>query len=177
MKKMNKQEIQRNNKTKTTLIISVIILALMIAGTSFWYYQIIRGSQIIREDKKVYNQELKDSQFISEIKREKEKLDNINNFLGSLYVPADDAVSFIEYIEDVSSSAGVSLDIDRFDINGKNVVFSVSAEGSWNQINRFIVMMENLPYYTIIENLNISVNNAGGNVLWQADFDIKGLTK
>jgi hypothetical protein len=174
---MNKNNQQKNNKTKVTLSILVLAFLIMVGAVSFWYYQIIQGSIKIREDKKIYNQELKDSRLISEIRRQKERLDEINVFLDSLYIPEDNAVSFIEYIESVADDAGVSLDIKKFDIENGDLLMNIEVVGGWSQINRLLVMIENLPYYTVIEKFNLSVSNAGEGVLWRADFDIKGLTK
>lgn len=173
---MNNQK-SKNNKTKTTLGILVAIFIVMIGALTFWYLQIIQGAQKIKEDKKTYNQELKDAQFISEIKRQKEQVREIEEFLNGLYVPREDAVSFIEYVEGVANDAGVDLDITRFDIQNENVLISLSARGSWSENNRFLIMIENLPYYSAIESFNLKANNTGGSVVWESKFEIKALTK
>lgn len=168
---------QKKNKTKTLLGILGTLFVLMVIALSFWYLQLLQGSEQIKEDKKTYNQELKDAQFISEIKREKKQVEEIDQFLNSLYVPSSDAVAFIEYIEDVAADAGVELEINTFDIQEKDVSIDLTAQGSWTQNNRFLVMIENLPYYTVINDFSLEADNRDGFVIWKSKYKIKALTK
>jgi Tfp pilus assembly protein PilO len=177
---MNNQKI-KNNKTKKMTILLVCIFTLLLIGFVFWYFQLISFAQNIRENKNLYDQEVKDTQLILEIEKEQGKADEIQNFLDSLIIEEEGAVEFIEYIESLANRAGVSLEIQNFDILPKekeleeNLKMKLSAVGSWSQVNHFILMMENLPYYIFLESMNLRANQTESGSYWIIDFSITGL--
>jgi Tfp pilus assembly protein PilO len=188
---MNKQNIQNKKSevtststdTKSRVTILAIVFILLLGVSIFWYIEIIKSASEIRDSKKIYDQEIKDTQLITEIKNQQRQAGQIEEFMDSLYIEEENAVSFVEYVEQKAANAGVRLDIKNFDIIGgeevenKEMKMSLVVTGSWSQINKFIVVMENLPFYSVIEKFSIKANTAEGGAQWSAEFQLKGLTK
>jgi len=179
---MSNKKIQKNNTINTTIILFLIFLILL-TSSILWYIKIIDQAQSIQENKKTYSQELKDSQMISEIKKRQQQTEEIRNYLDNLYIKESNAVEFVEYVESIADSSGVNLNIQNFIINEtedliyNEMKMSLSAAGSWAQINRFVIMMENLNYNVNIDIFSLRVNQREGGVIWEAEFELSSLTK
>jgi Tfp pilus assembly protein PilO len=179
---MSNKKTQKSNTSNTTIILFLIFLILL-TGSIFWYIKIIDGAQIIQDNKKAHSQELKDSQMISEIKNRQQQAEEIIKYLDSLYVSEDNAVAFIEYIESLANDSEVDLNIQNFkideteDVDYNKMNMNINARGSWSQINRFVIMMENLNYSVHIDEFSLKVNQEESRVVWESEFKLSSLTK
>lgn len=108
---------------------------------------------------------------------EKEK-----NSFEKHFVTKADIVTFLNTIENLSSSVGASANILTVD-DSKDVPelsLSISAEGSFEAIYKFLLLLENSQYEIQVDMLDIKKGGSGqseGSISnWIADFKIKLLT-
>ena len=91
----------------------------------------------------------------------------------------EDAVGFLQFIENLGKESGVSLDVIFFDFEkqteGENKILktSLSVKGDWKQVNKFLLMMENLPYHTLIEDVKLNSFENGKSVNWNLNLILK----
>ncbi len=105
--------------------------------------------------------------------------------ISGFFVPADNAVVFIEGLEGIASSSGAVVSISA--INADNLsnaapgaLGSVSADlsvrGSWPAVMRALVLAESLPYQGIVDDLALTQSEdpgkAAGAPIWQASFQV-----
>jgi hypothetical protein len=135
----------------------------------------------------------------TEVQREKEGLaikrlasttETSRPKIVAMFVPADDAVSFIQAMESVGASSGATVSISALSesspSSAKAVTGSVSARvsinGSWQNVMNALQQFEVLPYSIKINNLNLNVSTAASNdkagapKAWEASFDISAAT-
>ncbi|MDB5238764.1 MAG: hypothetical protein JWO00_99 [Candidatus Parcubacteria bacterium] len=111
--------------------------------------------------------------------------------LATLFVPADDAVSFIQDMESIGRTSGATVSIASIGENStasaaKGSVGSINAHitvaGPWSSVMNAVELFEVLPYKIRIDRLilNTSIEAADRSKpaarSWQASFDISAAT-
>jgi hypothetical protein len=102
--------------------------------------------------------------------------------LGTLFIPAEDAVQAIKTIESIGDASGASVAISSIsaadpdaDTHVGKVAASVSIRGTWKQATQAIALFETLPYGRNIRELSLRSLGGEGKE-WQAEFSISILT-
>jgi Tfp pilus assembly protein PilO len=162
---------------KNTTIILAIILAAGLYGVYFWYNRIVEASKEIQADKITFKTELLNAQGTVQIKNKIAQLTQIEEYFAQMYVQSDNVVEFIEYFESLGRETGLDLEILNFNIEdgegvGQKVTLSVSALGSWNNVNSFVLAIEKSPYHLVINNLRLSSDGS----VWQVRMNLESLT-
>lgn len=103
--------------------------------------------------------------------------------LASFFVPADDAVAFIQAMESVGASSGASVSIASIaqgSTDGKGIgslTAHIVISGSWTEVMKAVELFEVLPYKASIDHLTLDTSIGAGDRAssarsWQATFDI-----
>lgn len=159
-----------------TVVLSVISLVLMI-GAIYWHSLILSFASLVKEDRQAYNQEVRYSQTITQMKKDLEFANEAKGFIDTLYIDGNNVISFIEFIESLARSAGVSSEIEDLKIEEGELTMLVDVSGSWREVNTFVIMLENVPYHLVVDELNISsfaIENGSG---WRVSMGVKGYVK
>ena len=108
-----------------------------------------------------------------------------------MFVPADDAVAFIQAMESVGPASSATVAISSInetaaDQSKKGSIGSVTAhitvDGSWADVMNAIELFEVLPYKISIDRLTLNTSISAGDRAptaghsWQAAFDITAST-
>lgn len=111
--------------------------------------------------------------------------------LPSFFVPADDAVAFIQAIESVGNVTGAPISIssitsDNTERSTPGTVGKISAQvsttGSWQAVMRSLELVESLPYKSDINHVTMSIvdivddKGTGSRSAWVLTFDVTALT-
>ena len=106
--------------------------------------------------------------------------------ISKLFVPSENAVSFIKAVESIGSESGASVNISAIRANAPaddaktkigDVTANVAVSGDWTEVMRALELFETLPYLNTINHITLGVS--GGRDLkaniqkWQMSFDIK----
>ncbi len=130
-------------------------------------YEIVKESMVL--EKEAQANKLLASQ-IPEIKESEQKIDLI-------FLKKEEIISFIETLENLGKKTSVSVKLSSVRVGeGKEEKPSLSLEleGEFKQIFNYLLLMENLPYQIIIDDLDL---RAGGiseeKKFWSARVGIK----
>jgi len=110
--------------------------------------------------------------------------------LPGLFVPADDAVVFIQSIESISAQSGATVSILSISKNSNaaapagtigTITAHISVNGSWTNVMRTLTLFETLPYRSAVNHITMTVSTlsggkGGGGPTWQLSFDIAAST-
>ncbi len=81
-----------------------------------------------------------------------EKLNKVSEMsatINSYFVDSKEVDSFINYLENLGTSAGVELEVQNFDVspNSKNILnVTISTKGSFSNTMKTLILIENAPY-------------------------------
>ena len=109
--------------------------------------------------------------------------------LPGLFVPAGDAVAFIEALESIGPASGATVSISSINADpldgaapGTTGIISadVTAQGSWAAVERALVLSESLPYQNTIDHVSLigghpSSGAAASKDAWQISYRISAL--
>ncbi len=179
---------KRLNKTNTILIASLISLVLSAGAYACIYFSF---SAMKGEVGDLYAESAKSKATHDELAKVKENLKTTlgtGDRLSSLFIGRDSVVDFIQMIEDVMRTAGVSGTVDgvtesktaELDAIGKNELhLTVSASGSFNSIMKFEGLLEKIPYKATINSATFSYKDGGetGASGWRATVMITAISE
>lgn len=177
---------------KINFFITIFILfAFIFMVSAGWFYVFSKifsereaifelRKNIIRSEKKNIDEKSL-NQFLDGIKKERETIE-------SVFLKEDDLIRLIKGLESIGESSGVSLKISAISAEKKKSskpVISFSAQGTFEQLFKYMYFLENLPYFITINkvsfqneedsNESAQVNNKKGSAApgWQALFSIQ----
>lgn len=126
----------------------------------------IRNSSIL--EKKIQGVKLLESQ-IDKIREDKKKID-------SVFLKEEDIVKFIETLEDLGKKTDILIKISSAEIGkgSENPKLRISANGSFQDIFHYIILLENLPNQIAFDNLNLVKKSSGDekNGEWESGIEI-----
>lgn len=183
---------------KHILFITIFILLLTLGGYYF-LFSIIESKNkntfLLSQEIDTYAQnESMRRQNNKVTEEEKDKIEKIDTY----FVHKNEVVPFIETVEDAGKKTGVVVTIGTVSATEDSTfTLRLDAHGSWSDVNRFLLYLENLPYKVTLSKVDLnkasSVErfyanvNADGNVkkatpvspvspVWNAIIEISVLT-
>lgn len=139
----------KKSNTNLILIISIILLVIL-TGFSFYFLNAIRNKNrhisavLITLQKKI-----EDKQNVSTLQKKMNELLDINTKIDGYIVDTSRIDLFVEYLEGIGISNNVNLAVKTVDVlkNEKNKIFlGLSINGTFTNIMKTIVLLENSPY-------------------------------
>jgi len=141
------------NKFFTTIF---ILFALILAAFAGWFYLFSKISSerkeiielrksILRGDKKNVDEKSL-ARLLESVKNEKKAVE-------AIFLKEDDLVRLIKGLESIRGSSGVSLKISAISAEKKKTskpAISFSAQGTFEQLFKYLYFLENLPYLITI---------------------------
>ena len=176
------------NKTRNILIFLIILNLLAIGLYWFLSNQINKNTEMISNSASELNiQVAKEKQ----LKLSKNIIDDTEadrNKLDTFFVSRDDIVSFIQEIESLASSAGISIEINSVEVNDyvlagrvSEVIevlnLTLSTNGSWSGNFYFLNLLETMPYKIDVSRLNLQskINSISKTTSWESFIGIEVL--
>src|SRR3989338_4488327 len=176
------------NKFFTTIF---ILFALILAAFAGWFYLFSKISSeikeiielrknILRNDKKNINEKSL-ARLLESVKNEKKAVE-------AIFLKEDDLVRLIKGLESIRGSSGVSLKISAISAEKKKTskpAISFSAQGTFEQLFKYLYLLENLPYLITINKISFQKEEDGKEIaqgnnkksglvpIWQALFSIQ----
>lgn len=163
-------------KDKKLIIFFAAIILADVAAVFLWFYlyskieerqagiaEIINN--ITFSEVNAQNLKLLKSQ-MEEASGDKEKIDKV-------FLEKKDIVSFMEYLEKTGKDIGVLVDFNSVklgDTGKEKPYFQFSLNGKFENVFRFLVLLENVPYQIIFNRIDMSKNEEKG--VWGANAGI-----
>jgi len=157
---------------KGTKKIAVVALVLNIcAGIAYGMFymsvgeiraEVAKTAQTLQQ--KLVLQEIEQSErhVISDTKQKREKLQ-------SYFITEEEAVSFIEQLETLSTVAGVSLSISSVDVKKEGLSVQLNTESAWTETYHFLTLVESMPLKVSIDQARFRYN---GNGVWNTSYTV-----
>jgi len=173
---------------KKTKIILYTWIAIFVAMTSFFVVVYLKVEKIKVETGVLYQQIAVDRESIEDFNLLKKTAVNIkedSEKINTFFVKQDDVVGFLDKIESLGMTTGTQVLIQS--VTDKKIATSttlisigVNAQGSYSNVHYFIRMLEELPYQTEIQNVNLSskiITDEKKQSIssWSADVNIIGV--
>src|SRR5690349_18424475 len=147
-----------NSRHYVLVIFAISAAVVSILGYIFMYRTIITQAK-------------SSSKFLADINAESEKRQHedeltkiYNNTvedrtkIAQFFIHEDKIVDFIEKIEQIGRDSATDIDISSINTENSTVSAHIKAGGSWENIMRALIMIENLPYSISINNVRTSVS-------------------
>ncbi len=90
--------------------------------------------------------------------------------ISSFFIHEDKVVDFIQKMEKIGTDSGTELDLSSISSDGGYVKAHVSDRGSWSNLMRALVLIENLPYSLTISNVRL---DSSGDHKWNLTLNIE----
>lgn len=175
-------------KTQKNTITLLIVLVTLLFFVSYWQNKILDKTDNLVLDKKKYAEEMINDKTPKQIAENTAFVEQSVNFFDELYIDADNVVAFINFLEELTNSLGIELNIQSINSSAESestieslgyetIDLSLSVRGSWSKVNDFIVMLENLPYHLRSNELRMNASREEEEEVWTANIRFVGIAK
>ncbi len=168
----------RSTHTLLYLIMSVLALLLSLAILTAVYLEIKKTSTAVVEGKEKIKQEGQRDVLVRSLERLYQETTKEREELMEHVIASSEVADFIEYVEEVGRSVGVTLEVGTVDLVPRadgftDVVLTMRASGSWERILRFTLSVENLPFGVRVR--SASYDYEGGK--WSGTWTLQALAQ
>ncbi len=160
----------KNSSTKSLLIffsfLSVLFLAILIFGVYYIKSKTTHIHELVSKVELNSNNGL----LIQTIKSSQNATTSEISELENISLSKDKLVNFIEMLEQMAKEIGLKVQIvsvsaeensDKDKTDAQKVNIKIETTGSWKPTIQFVHLIENLPYRTIINSSDLSVDKNG----------------
>ena len=163
-----------------TVFVLIFIILMAIAGCSFLFLKVSLEKKAITDLRKTVMQNKKRGEeerlLVDMLDRLKKEKDIIN----AIFLKEEDLVRLIKSLETTGDNSGVFLKISSISPSADEELkpkISFVAKGSFEQIFRYVYLLENLPYLVTINKVSLQNTNEEKskkeNYDWQALFSVQ----
>jgi len=175
-----------NNFKKTTLLASVIFLAILVFAFFFLYRYVNSNNEKARQATTELQNEIILENETKLLSNSVKAIEEDRAKLAAHFVNSSNIVRFLDTIEALAPRAGAQAETTSVDIlkDQSGLAVKLKVLGSFKSIYGFLVLLENSQYE--LEFTNINIQKEGGEEVvaddpaqapsWQADFGIKLLS-
>jgi hypothetical protein len=138
----------KDNLQKILPILSTIFLILCFLVFYFLNSEINNNKKIFEESELRWQEEADRRDGIKILNSSVEKIQKEKELLETHFAKSSNAVPFLDIIESLGKKVGVSTEVTLVDIpkETKVLVVEMRASGSFSDIYRFLLLLENSPY-------------------------------
>lgn len=172
-------------KINSTILLSVLLAIALVASfvaIVYWNKQIWSFAEYVRDQRQVLRNEQAAVQFLSNVDKEIKQVHEYSDFFDGFYVNKDSILSFIQKLETVARASNTKMQIQNV-TPGETVAdkynyvnVTLQSTGSWESVQKFIALIERMPYFVSIKVLNLSVGGGEGATTWNASMTITTVT-
>ncbi|MEK7585715.1 MAG: hypothetical protein AAB477_00555 [Patescibacteria group bacterium] len=136
------------NRTILILILS-IVTTLLALGTLIFFFRMVKNKNqhtsalLTTLANKMYQK-----QNAQALTKKMADIEETRSTINSYFVDSKEIDSFISYLENLGTSAGAEVKVDKFDTSTtKNIlIVRITAKGTFSSIMRTLLLLENAPY-------------------------------
>lgn len=169
-----------SKSTKIILTIISILFILAVAGVIISFNYVQNLAEQVRVARMQVNGLTSQSHNLTQMKKMIVDIQGRQILVDQILLDDKDTVLFIEKIEEIGRLSGVVVEIQFVDTvadgsYGKlNMIFS--AQGSWQNVSRFLNLIENLPNHSTINSIKFDTVNSNSGVVWNMITSITVIT-
>jgi Tfp pilus assembly protein PilN len=138
----------KNNFQKIPLILSVIFLILFSVAFFLLYNETNDNNQKAQDSTTIYQTEANRRDEIRTLDLSLQKIESDRSLLETHFAKSSDIVPFLDTIEKLAPQVGAKAQVDSVSTqaDNTNLVVGLTATGTFEQIYRFLTLLENSPY-------------------------------
>ena len=160
-------------------IIAGCVVALMLGAFVGAYMMLNAATGRVGELTRVFRERAQEADRVRAVKNALAQTKDDRAALDALLIAPDGIVTFIERIEALGRTAGVSVTVDEITVEpseesptSDHLVVRFHASGSWQQVSHLLVLAESLPLPVSLS--NVRFETSGGKVsVWRGTFSIQ----
>lgn len=176
-------------------VILVLIISTFLVGGWFLFFKYVKGmeEEIISTKKEISENENRINN-VQTLERLLNDFSEEEETLNSAILAEDDLVEFIEFLEDLAQRSKIGLSISSASLpestkkrksapaSFANPVFEIKASGSFDDLMRYLILLENSPFQVSFQRINIQALGSTQQTFleteedWQAIFKINVLS-
>ncbi|MEI6581049.1 MAG: hypothetical protein WCO07_02655 [bacterium] len=175
----------KNNLQKILPILSIVFLVFCCFIFIFLYKEINFNKKAFEENETKWQQETERREGIKLLNSSISKIEKEKSLLESHFAQSSNIVPFLDTIEALGNKVGAKTEVMLVDVpvESKNLNINMKASGSFEEIYKFITLLENSPYE--LEFISIDVQKQGAidtstknnkKTDWEADLKMKLLS-
>lgn len=155
------------NNTKVRFTLKILINLAVIGGLVFFYifgFNFLKNkSQFIADSRASISSQITKSQQSIDNKKQSDSVSRIGSDVDRHFLKSSDVPVFLNDIESIGLRTGAIISIssvDEFPGTEGGIVLnlSISASGSYQAVYRTLVELENLPYFSSLNSVAISID-------------------
>ncbi len=173
--------------SKHYTVITLAIGSVFLSSFGYWYIYGIVIKQAENYSKSLQEIALVDTkkQQIKDIAKMHEDTLKARERLSTFVLTDDKLINFIEFVESIGNRSSTDTTISSIkndDLSSAekgtfgHLKARIDIKGSWTNIMRALVLIENLPYSLSLNNIDLNFNKADKNPQWNVRLDIEVLT-
>ncbi len=168
----------KNNKNKIILFSLIAILIVVVAVDAVSFRYISDESYKIYNLRRIFYEEYSENHSASNIGIKLSEVSTKNDLINKLFLSEEKIVDFIGEVEAFGSSTKAVIKTENVDASGLideetnkkktygHVTITFSAVGSWEELNNFVGLLENLPYISAVNSIKLSKSENSGKISW-----------
>ncbi len=170
-------------KRKTLTIAASVVCGTALVLLGAWIF-IVYKSYSYKSQIATISQELKtkssENVYLTSLKTTLREAKNEAEAIDKRFVSEENVPAFITMLEDKATDLGVKVDFGSINLEEGQILdgtlkLQISGSGTWENVMRFIVMLDSLPYASTIEEMrlhNPSDFSEKGNVTSEWNFNV-----
>ncbi len=167
---------------KVPLIAATSLLIVPIVFYIFIYNNIQKNAEAYNKEEVEWQIKNAKKEEIKAITKELQMIEKERSLLNTHFIQSSDVVPFLDTVEQLAQKVNTQAEITQVDISSDktSLAISVNASGSFQNLYKFLTLLENSPYQIEFTSVNLERNvtgavskNAGE---WSATFTIKLLS-
>jgi Tfp pilus assembly protein PilO len=175
--------------TKKILTVVIIIFVLVFLFDALYFSFLDNKALEVFNLHKIFYGEYSQNHTAANLEEKLADLDSKELLISGLFLPEEKIVNFIDELETIGTNNNVVVEIKNVDASGlvdketnkkktyADLSITMNAVGDWNSIYKFANLMENLPYYSNVESINLTSGTEERSDYWNAEINIKVITK
>jgi Tfp pilus assembly protein PilO len=172
-----------NHRHYILLIFAIITLVVTVFGFIFLRKDIYERAGVAAEIVKEVNQIDEKNKREIDIANIYDKSSGQRNLLSSFLVSKEQIVNLIESIEQIGTDTSTNLELSGIvnqEVSKDNKVSTfqshIEVQGSWSNVMRAFILIENMPYSVSLNNIRLVKSNASKSQEWTLSLDARVLT-
>lgn len=169
----------KNNSLKILLFVSAtLLLSLFCFIFIFTYQKINSDNQETQQDAINLQKEISKRDNTASLNQYLQKIASERILLEKHFIKSSDVVPFLNTIEKLAQDAGISSEINSVNAKIDNVelVVDLKAIGKFEEIYKFLTLLENSPYELEFATIDMHKINLSKDSRWEAIFKIQLLS-
>ena len=148
------------HRTIFTLAISILTMILSIGALTFFYKVIENKNKHTEAVTNTLHEKTAAKANSVALEEESKNVEGIHKTINSYFLDPAKIDTFVNYLEGLGTNAGAEVKVENFDTSSKkNLIVRITTKGTFSNVMRVLLLVENAPYKTHIISTTFNRSN------------------